>query len=190
MSVIPSVVIEHILDSLERVDTDQDGYISYIEFMCVLSSMKCFSQMQNVSEQDIEESKPLSDTLNDIISLTVQDAAEWVSRIYLRKDSEINDFDVALQQAELEEIVHDWDVGTTVSHLDLDEIVEEVFGGMEDGTDFSDETGSQSEAPRKRKRDMVKNALKQIVNHERGSTRRKIKSKLVKMLKDYDKLKV
>jgi hypothetical protein len=74
----------------------------------------------------------------------------------------------------------------------LDEIVEEVFNeelepaktedAHDDEEDDEQIAGTPTTAQRKRKRDIVKRALNHIKNHEKGSTRRKLRQTFARLM--------
>lgn len=188
---LPSPVLQHLMTAIGRMDTDHDDCLSYIEFLCVLRFMSCFSQLENISEQDIEECRPHSVSFNDVILMTNREATEWCARIYHKKEFEDVVLKPAMQNQKDLMSNTDTDLESIVNYWDLDDIVEEVFNeeleaaGTEeiDGEEDENEAGAPgTPTERKRKRDIVKRAFKHIVHHERGSTRRMIRQKWQKLM--------
>lgn len=177
---VPEYVIQHLIWAIEREECDENNCIKYSDFLNLFNDLQCFEQFYNLLEKDILLFAPdrFAHVEKDELVLSEKEVVEWVKNIYIRRDNML----VLGTDSDLASVVEAWD---------LDEIVEEVFGTSIESSDNYDTENNTQVAEfkqRKRKRDIVKNAIKNIVRSEADrdnkTTKESLRRKIVKSIRN------
>jgi L-lactate utilization protein LutC len=99
-----------ITETIRLLDADNDGHISFLEFLYVLTALQDF--LGNITEQDVKQvvgEKPQY--------IKNETASQYVAALYRNKMEEAIDF-----QTDTE------DLTSNVDQVDLDAVAQEVFG--------------------------------------------------------------
>lgn len=177
---VPAHVREKLQQVIETVDDDEDGYISYLEFLDVITEMK--SEIQAPSDQDIQTCKPPPELGLDAERklMSTQYVMEWIARIYLKQCELTIDSKPLLNRLDTSSFdnTSDQDLESHVSAWNLDDIVNQVFndkildsiesyvdspvGNSSDDDEIFDKTTIQKSNKERRKKDIIMSAIKTI----------------------------
>jgi hypothetical protein len=162
---VPANVQQKIREAIQLIDVDQDGIVTYLEFMYILTELKDYIK---ITEKHIHDTKP---NIKDVEfgSISTTEAENWSARIYLK----------CVDEKELDQIsdsttTEEPDVLSLVKPWNLDKIVVEVFGEdkiaphadlLSTEDEYTDEDIEEYKEQRIRKRDIVAGVLKSFVSY-------------------------
>jgi hypothetical protein len=116
---------------IKRVDTNEDGRISYYEFLYIVIQLKEL-KLDVVSDQDLEETKTNVQRGMDVekLPLSYVGAANWLAKLYILKQKQKRQNTVTVEETlELPGITIEL---TTPQEKDEEEEEEEETGSFED----------------------------------------------------------